>query len=90
MGSLQKAWFYRDYGSVEVLEYGDVEVPQITSPDQVLIKVHAASLNPLDYKRRFGYIKSPTIPFPVSDVSLPCLCVLLMIMACFMYVDSSA
>ena len=67
MGSLQKAWFYRDYGSVEVLEYGDVEVPQITSPDQVLIKVHAASLNPIDYKRRFGYIKSPNIPFPVSD-----------------------
>ena len=68
MGSFQKAWFYRDYGSVEVLEYGDVEVPQITSPDQVLIKVHAASLNPIDYNRRFGYIKSPCIPFPVSNV----------------------
>lgn len=70
MASLQKAWFYRVFGPVDVLEFGDVEVPEITRPDQVLIKVHAASLNPIDFKRRLGYFKTPSVPLPVSDAFL--------------------
>lgn len=34
---------------------------------QVLVKVAAAALNPVDFKRRQGYIKDTDSPFPVSN-----------------------
>ncbi|MGI9248255.1 MAG: NAD(P)-dependent alcohol dehydrogenase [Woeseiaceae bacterium] len=43
-----KAVVYRCYGSPEVLEYVDVEKP-VPLDDEVLVKVHAASVNPLDW-----------------------------------------
>ncbi|MBI3596864.1 MAG: NAD(P)-dependent alcohol dehydrogenase [Nitrospirae bacterium] len=54
-----KAVLYRRYGSPEVLEYTDVPEPQIHK-DQILVKVHAASVNPVDWKFRSG---KPRIPF---------------------------
>jgi NADPH:quinone reductase-like Zn-dependent oxidoreductase len=43
-----KAIVYRCYGSPDVLKYEDVEKPTPTD-NQVLVKVHAASVNPLDW-----------------------------------------
>lgn len=48
---------YRCYGSADVLVYGDVEKP-VPADDEVLVKVHAAAVNPLDwhYMRGTPYI----------------------------------
>lgn len=39
---------YRCYGGAEVLDYAAVEKP-VPAPDRVLVRVHAAALNPLDW-----------------------------------------
>ena len=51
MAALQKAWFYNAYGAVDVLQFGDLPVPEIAT-DEVLMKVLVAALNPIYYKRR--------------------------------------
>ncbi|KAK4485771.1 hypothetical protein RD792_008417 [Penstemon davidsonii] len=62
--SVMKAWTYSDYGGVEVLKLeSNVEVPDVKE-DQVLIKVVAAALNPIDFKRRFGKFKASDSPPP--------------------------
>ena len=43
-----KAIVYRCYGSPDVLTYEDIEKP-MPGDDEVLVKVHAASVNPLDW-----------------------------------------
>lgn len=43
-----KAIVYRCYGSPDVLTYEDIEKPT-PGDDEVLVKVHAASVNPLDW-----------------------------------------
>ena len=45
---LMKAIVYRCYGSPDVLAFEDVEKPT-PADDEVLVKVHAASVNPLDW-----------------------------------------
>ncbi len=45
---LMKAIVYRCYGSPDVLEFEDVEKPT-PEDNEVLVKVHAASVNPLDW-----------------------------------------
>ncbi|GMH00569.1 hypothetical protein Nepgr_002408 [Nepenthes gracilis] len=47
----QKAWFYEEYGPKEVLKYGDYMLSS-PKPDQLLVQVRAAALNPIDSKRR--------------------------------------
>jgi NADPH:quinone reductase-like Zn-dependent oxidoreductase len=45
---LMKAIVYRCYGSTDVLNFEDVEKPS-PADNEVLVKVHAASVNPLDW-----------------------------------------
>lgn len=65
--SHMKAWTYSEYGkSKEVLKFNQsVALPEVKE-DQVLIKVAAASLNPIDHKRMEGYFKNSDSPLPVS------------------------
>ncbi|CAM6098284.1 unnamed protein product [Calypogeia fissa] len=66
---VQKAWLYKEYGPNEVLSFvEDVKVPK-PAPDEVLVKVHAASLNPIDTHRRSGvYPKIGAADSPLPTV----------------------
>lgn len=50
-----KAIVIRRYGPAEVLQYEDVEQPKI-EPTQLLVKVRASSVNPVDWKIRQGML----------------------------------
>ncbi|KAH9328441.1 hypothetical protein KI387_000549 [Taxus chinensis] len=63
MRKMQKAWFYNEYGSSNVLQFGDLPVPTV-GPEEILVKVHAAALNPVDFKLRadaFSHDKFPVV-----------------------------
>nr|GEU53321.1 putative reverse transcriptase domain, ribonuclease H-like domain, aspartic peptidase domain protein [Tanacetum cinerariifolium] len=63
-----KAWKYDEYGGIDVLKLStDVPVPSINN-DQVLVKVVAAALNPIDSKRRLGFLKATDSPFPIRQL----------------------
>jgi NADPH:quinone reductase-like Zn-dependent oxidoreductase len=47
-GDLMKAIVYCDYGGPDVLKFEDIARP-VPNDDQVLIKVHAAAVNPYDW-----------------------------------------
>src|SRR3954468_7988787 len=51
-----KAIAYQQFGNIEVLQMVEEATPAI-KPDQVLIKVKAVSVNPLDWKIRKGEMK---------------------------------
>lgn len=51
-----RAAIYSTYGPPEVMEIKDVEQPSIIDDDRVMIKVHSASVNALDYLYRKGYL----------------------------------
>lgn len=60
-----KAVVIRRYGSAEVLQYEDVAQPLI-KPNQLLVKVHASSVNPIDWKIRQGMLSLLTVnQFPL-------------------------
>ena len=43
-----KSIIYRQYGTAEVLESVEIDIPEVTD-NQVLLKVHAVSINPADW-----------------------------------------
>jgi NADPH:quinone reductase-like Zn-dependent oxidoreductase len=51
-----KAVRIHSFGGPEVLSYEETPRPQV-NPDDVLIKVHAAAINPVDWKIREGYLR---------------------------------
>ncbi|MEU3827236.1 NADP-dependent oxidoreductase [Streptomyces sp. SID161] len=55
---------YSRYGGPEVLEYGELDEPKL-GPDQVLVEVRAAAVNPVDWKCREGHLD------PVLDAVFP-------------------
>ncbi|XAR65066.1 2-alkenal reductase [Bertholletia excelsa] len=62
--SQMKAWAYGEYGGVDVLKFdSSVSVPPVEA-EQVLVKVVAAALNPVDFKRRLGKFKASDSPLP--------------------------
>lgn len=56
-----KAAFIRRYGGNEVVELGELPAPQ-AGPGELLVAVHAASVNPVDFKIRDGMLKM-IVPF---------------------------
>ncbi|MDA8157416.1 MAG: NADP-dependent oxidoreductase [Actinomycetota bacterium] len=55
--AVMKAVRLHDYGGPEVLRYEDVPVPSIKD-DEVLVRVYAAAVNPVDWKVRKGLAKN--------------------------------
>jgi NADPH:quinone reductase-like Zn-dependent oxidoreductase len=67
-----KAIRFHEYGGPEVLRYEDAPRPE-PGAGEVLVRVHAAGVNPVDWKIRAGYFKSfrpyPLPLIPGWDVS---------------------
>lgn len=66
--SANKAWIYSEFGKTsEVLKLAQNVALPVINDDQVLIKVVAASINPIDFKRIHGALKAydtlPVSPF---------------------------
>ena len=68
-----KAIQYNAFGNSKVIEVVEIPMPEINNENDVLIKVMAASVNPLDIKIRSGYmqeIRPVKLPFvPGADVA---------------------
>ncbi len=52
----RKSAVIRQYGDPNVLQIEDIDLPQIKT-DQMLVKVYATSINPIEWKMRQGAIK---------------------------------
>ena len=65
-----KAAYFMKHGGPEVMQYGDVPDP-VAGPGQVLVDVHAASVNGADWKVRAGhYAPITNVPYiPGRDFS---------------------
>jgi NADPH:quinone reductase-like Zn-dependent oxidoreductase len=57
-----KAAYFMKHGGPEVMQYGEVPDP-VAGPGQVLVEVHAASVNGADWKVRAGHY-APITDFP--------------------------
>ena len=63
-----KAVRIHEFGGPEVLRVEEVPIPQ-PQADEVLVKIHAASINPVDYKIRSGkypMVKSDALPITLG------------------------
>ena len=65
-----KAAYFMKHGGPEVMEYGDIKDP-LAGPGEVLVDVHAASVNGADWKVRAGtYAPITDLPYiPGRDFS---------------------
>lgn len=62
--SKMKAWIYDEYGDADVLKVDEEVLVPTLKEDQILVKVVAAALNPVDFKRRQGKFKATDSPLP--------------------------
>ena len=62
-----KAVYYEKYGSTEVLELKEIEKPSVSS-DEILIKVYAASVQPMDIRFRTG---TPLLARAIAGLTKP-------------------
>ncbi len=63
-----KAVRIHEFGNVDVVKIDDVDVPQ-PKDNEVLVKVHGAGVNPIDWKVREGYFAEfmeDCFPFPMG------------------------
>lgn len=68
--STMKAIRIEQYGGPEVMRYVDIEVPE-PNAGEVLVKVAAAGVDPVDYKIRQGHFLARTSCRAPSGVSSP-------------------
>lgn len=64
-----KAVCIREFGNVDVVKIEDKKVPTIQDQNDVLVEVHAAGVNPIDWKIREGYFSNNFngfFPFPMG------------------------
>ena len=61
-----KAAYIEAYGGSDQLKFGELPVPK-SRPDDVLVEVHAASVNPVDWKIREGHLRA-MLEFPMPLV----------------------
>ena len=60
-----RAIYYEDYGDAGVLRYGERPTPTV-GLDDVLVRVRAASVNPVDWKIRQGELRvASAFRFPI-------------------------
>jgi len=52
-----KAILVKKYGGIENMELADVQDP-FAGLDDILVEIHAASINPIDWKTRQGKVKA--------------------------------
>lgn len=64
---MSKAIIFTEFGGPEVLKLAEVDEPK-AGPGQIRIKVHAASVNPIDWKITHGYMEAM---FPTKFPSIP-------------------
>lgn len=63
-----RAVVMRATGGVDVLERASIPAPE-PGDGQVLVRVHAAAVNPVDWKQRRGLVPGPLPTVPGGDVS---------------------
>lgn len=52
-----KAIQYKDYGNSSVIEYVEIQKPNIQTENDILIQIKAVGVNPIDMKIRNGFMK---------------------------------
>ncbi|MEX0616471.1 MAG: NADP-dependent oxidoreductase [Candidatus Woykebacteria bacterium] len=61
-----KAAQINKYGGVDVIEINENAPKPSVSEGQILVAVHEASINPIDWKIRAGYLQGMNLPFPMT------------------------
>ncbi|KAK5646157.1 hypothetical protein RI129_004621 [Pyrocoelia pectoralis] len=66
-----KAWQIHSYGNIQELQLTNARIPHIENPKDLLIKVNAASVNPIDVLMTKGYGKTLINLFRDHDLEFP-------------------